>query len=422
VLVTLGLTVAACTSTANGHGSAAPPVLGQPPGTPAVVGQPAPAGTGQLAAVACAGGGHCWAVGTPGLLTPVATPASADPGTTATTATTSTTTTTPATPATVVDATVDGGRAWVAQPLALSPAPALTGISCPTVQLCMAVGLSGSAAEGIVLTTHRAGSVWGQVTTPAGATVITSVECVSAVDCTVIASDGTAYWSAHSADFGHTWQRGGTLPAGLQDAGALSCVVGGPCLVTGFTPTTAGHGQGAIVVSADRGATWTAANVPAGTGLLQGAVCATVTSCLAAGTTSTTVSAVVPAKGAILTSQDGGQTWDASPFTSSIDDVFGIDCPSPRICAMVGTKWVGRPSVGTGVVAQSHDSGLSFTASTTAYTPLPLTAVACSSPRACVAVGGNTVARLMLNPARPHHSSTTTTAAGHHRPGMSGIR
>jgi photosystem II stability/assembly factor-like uncharacterized protein len=419
VLVTLGLTIAACTSTstATGHGSTAPPVLGQPPGTPAVLGQPAPAGTGQLAAVTCAGGGHCWAVGTPGLLDPV----TATSGTTAATAAT-TTTTTPAAPATVVDATVDGGRTWVAQPLALSPGPALTGISCPTAQLCMAVGLNGSAAEGIVLTTHRGGSVWGQVTTPAGATVITSVECLSAVDCTVIASDGTAYWSAHSADFGHTWQRGGTLPAGLQDAGALSCVIGGPCLVTGLTPTSAGHGQGAIVVSADRGTTWTAANVPTGTGLLQDAVCATVTSCLAAGTTSTTVSAVVPAKGAVLTSQDGGQTWDASPATSSIDDVFGIDCPAPSICTMVGTKWVGHPAVGTGAVAQSHDRGLSFIASTTAYTPLPLTAVACSSRRACVAVGGNTVARLMLRPARPRHSSTSTTPAGGHRPGARGIR
>ena len=42
------------------------------------------------------------------------------------------------------------------------------------------------------------------------------------------------------------------------------------------------------------GTTWTAANVPANTGLLQSVFCATVTSCVAGGTTSTTVSAVVP--------------------------------------------------------------------------------------------------------------------------------
>jgi hypothetical protein len=287
----------------------------------------------------------------------------------------------------------------------------------------MAVGLSGSTAAGVVLTTHRGGADWGQVATPAGATVITSVACASAVDCIVIASDGTAYWSAHSSDFGHTWQRGGTLPAGLEDAGDLSCVPGGPCLVTGFTATTAGHGQGAIAVSGDRGATWTAATVPAGTGLLQGAACTTVTSCLAAGTTSTTVSAVVPAKGEILTSQDGGHTWTPSVATPSTDDAFGIACPSNRVCAMVGTRWTGQPAVGTGAVAESHDGGVSFTASATAYTPLPLTALACFSARACVAVGGDTVASLRLAPVTPRASTTSTTStAGHHRPGLNGAR
>jgi hypothetical protein len=411
VLVTLGLSVAACAANGPAKGAGPPPVLGQQSGTPAAVGQPAPPGTGQLDAVACAGRGHCWAVGTPG--EPAPAPAAAG----------ITTTSSPPAPATVIDATVNGGTTWVAQPLPVAAAPALTGISCPTIELCMAVGLSASSAEGVVLTTHRGGAVWGQVATPAGATVITSVECASAVDCIVIASDGTTFWSAHSTDFGHTWQRGGTLPAGLQDAGALSCVPGGPCLVTGFTATTAGHGQGAIEVSADRGATWTAANVPAGTGLLQGAACATVTSCLAAGTTSTTISAVVPAKGEILASQDGGQTWIPSPNASSADDVFGVACPSNRICAMVGTKWIGHPAVGTGAVAQSNDGGLSFTASTTAYTPLPLTALACFSARACVAVGGNTVVSLTLAKGKPSASSTSTTSgSGHHRPGLNGVR
>jgi photosystem II stability/assembly factor-like uncharacterized protein len=195
-------------------------------------------------------------------------------------------------------------------------------------------------------------------------------------------------------------------------------MTGGPCLVTGFSPTTAGHGQGAVALSPDRGATWTAANVPTGTGLLQAAVCATVTSCLAAGTTSTTISAVVPAKAELLTSQDGGQTWTPSLSGLSAGDVFGVACPSNRICAMVGTKWTGHPAVGTGAVAQSHDGGLSFTTAKTAYTPLPLTALACFSARACVAVGGNTVASLMLAQVKTRHAATSTTSGrGAHRPG-----
>ena len=170
----------------------------------------------------------------------------------------------------------------------------------------------------------------------------------------------STFWSAHSTDFGQTWAREGDLPPGFLDAGDLSCLPGAACLVTGYTATTAGHGQGAIAISTDGGGTWAAAVVPAGTGLLQGAVCATISSCLAVGTTSTTVSAVVPAHGALLTSDDGGHTWVLSAATQPIDDIFGIACPSASICVMVGTNWVGTPAVGTGAVAHSSDGGADF--------------------------------------------------------------
>ncbi len=334
--------------------------------------------------------------------------------------TSSTSTTAPASPATVIDATVNGGKTWVAQSLGLDPAPALTGISCPTAQLCLAVGLSGSAPGGIVLITRDAGASWTAGAIPAGATVITSVQCPSSIDCTVVATDGTTFWSAHSVDFGNQWLRGGSLPAGLQDAGSLTCVTGGPCLVTGFTATTAGHGQGAIVVSGDGGTTWAAADVPPKTGLLQSVACTTVTSCVAAGTTSTTVSAVVPARGEMLTSQDGGKTWTDAPARPSIDDIFGLACPSPLICAMVGTKWVGSPAIGTGGVAQSHNGGSTFIASTTEYVPLPLTALDCPSTQACIGVGGNTLAQIVLSKPKRPASATTTTSSGAHRPGLGG--
>ncbi len=285
----------------------------------------------------------------------------------------------------------------------------------------MAVGLDGSTSAGIVVTTHDAGASWEAAAIPTGATVITSVECPSDGDCTVIATDGTTFWSAHSIDFGRHWQRGGSLPAGLQDAGSLTCVAGGSCLVTGFTATTAGHGQGAIVLSSDAGATWTAANVPPKTGLLQTVDCATVTSCVAAGTTSTTVSAVVPAHGEMLTSQDGGQTWTRSATRPSIDDVYGVACPSPMVCAMVGTKWVGNPAIGMGGVAQSRNGGGSFIASTTEYTPLPLTALDCPTAKGCIAAGGNTLARIVLAKTKPAGSATpSTTVAGAHRPALRG--
>ena len=69
---------------------------------------------------------------------------------------------------------------------------------------------------------------------------------------------------------------------------------------------------------------------------------------------------------------------------------------------MVGTDWFGFPAVGTGAVAQSIDGGLTFRASKTAYAPITLTALSCPSASGCIAVGGDTVARLTLLQPKRH--------------------
>ena len=73
---------------------------------------------------------------------------------------------------------------------------------------------------------------------------------------------------------------------------------------------------------------------------------------------------------------------------------------------MVGTTWAGFPAVGTGGVAESTDAGLTFRRSPTSYVPITLTAVACPSTSRCIAVGGDTVARLtLLRPPRHTHQT-----------------
>ena len=134
----------------------------------------------------------------------------------------------------------------------------------------------------------------------------------------------------------------------------------------------------------------------AGSGVLQSALCITALTCVAVGTTSTTVSDVVPATGLVLDSSDGGHTWVAAPTTPPVDDIYGVACPTAKVCAIVGTRWQGQPAVGTGAVAHSQDGGATFVTSGTAYVPLTLTALSCPSLTACVAVGGDTVARISL--------------------------
>ena len=232
--------------------------------------------------------------------------------------------------------------------------------------------------------------------------------CASPTDCTSIVSDGTSTWSAHSSDFGQSWQQQGNLPPGFLPENDLTCIAGGTCIDAGYVPTTNGHGQGAVAVSADGGQTWALASVPSGTGVLQSTACLSATDCLAAGTTGTTVSDVVPAKGELLRSTDGGHTWVQSTGTLPVDDVYGMACPSADQCVMVGAFWFGLPEVGVGSVAQSIDAGSTFRSSPTSYTPLTLTAVACPSTSSCIAVGGHTVAKVtLLHP--KHRQGTATT-------------
>ena len=314
----------------------------------------------------------------------------------------------PSVVATVIAATSNGGGTWKAQRVVGGSTPQLSGVSCPAATECMAVGSNGASlpGSGVVITTSDAGTTWSPAASPQNALVVSSVTCASPTDCTSIVSDGTSTWSAHSADFGQTWQQEGNLPAGFLPGNDLTCIAGGMCIDAGYVPTSNSHGQGAVAVSADGGQTWALASVPSGIGVLQSTACLSASVCLAAGTTGTTVSDVVPAKGELLRSADGGHTWALST---------GTPCPSttstewPALRPTSAQWWEPRgwasPPWAPARVAQSTDAGLTFRSSPTSYIPITLTAVACPSVSRCIAVGGNTVARLTLPPSGTRHGS-----------------
>jgi hypothetical protein len=388
------LALAGCTAVARTPATTTvPKVLGEQRGTPTVIGQPAPAGTGELGAVSCADATHCWAVGVAG------------PNAAAS----------PTLPVTVIAATTDGGRTWSTQQVTLPAIPDLSGVSCPAITTCMAVGATGAQpSAGLALITDDGGATWAAAATaPPGSVDLTAVTCASTTACTAIVSDGTAIWSAQTADFGTTWVRKGNLPLAFEDPRTISCTPAGTCLVAGYSSTTTGHGEADIALSLDGGQTWAPATIPPGTGALESATCVTATDCLAVGSTSTTVSDVVPAQGLVLASTDGGHTWTAAS-APPVDDAFGVACPSTLVCALVGTEWTGQPPVGTGAVAVSTDGGLSFTGSKVAYVPLSLTALSCPAPSACVAVGGDVVARMVLPVPKVHHPKKEPAGTGHH--------
>ena len=360
-------------------------VLGEPKGTALAVGQPAPSGTGELGALSCATERRCWAVGIAG---PNAAPSSV---------------------ATVIDATTNGGRTWKAQQVAGGSTPQLSSVSCPTATECMAVGSNGASlpGSGVVITTSDGGATWSPAAAPQNALVVSSVTCASPTDCTAIVSDGTSTWSAHSPDFGQSWQQEGNLPAGFLPGNDITCIAGGICIDAGYVPTTNGHGQGAVAVSADGGQTWALASVPAGTGVLQSTACLSPSAVPRRRHDRDHGQRRGPRQGRTPPQRGRGAHVGAVERHTARRRRLRAGLPVGRRSApWWGPTWVGSPAVGTGGVAESTDAGLTFRSATTSYVPITLTAVACPSVSGCIAVGGNTVARLtLLRP--PRHSRQT---------------
>ena len=328
-----------------------------------------------LLAVSCGSPSTCWAVGTGSA---VQRSAGGSPS--------------------VIVGTADGGATWAVRADPLTAPSTLMSISCPDDRHCMAVGyLAGAQLAGAAVTTSDGGRRWHTVNAPAGASELVAVSCRGGGRCLVLASDGSSLWSATTSDFGASWQRAGALDPGFAGVGGLSCPDAGTCVTAGYVPTGPGHGNGAIQVTTDGGATWQAASVPAGTGLLHDVACTDSRTCVAVGTSSTTTSGIAPDRGVVVTSGGVLTTFGAGRPPPALGDTFGVSCGAPASCAAVGIAWTSaHPPVPTVGVATTLDGGSAWRTPESRYVPSGLAAVDCPTASSCVAVGGDVTARLAL--------------------------
>lgn len=349
-----------------------------------MTGEPAPSGTGDLDSVACANA-RCWAVGVP-----TGSAASVD-----------------------LARTTDAGIHWSVVRVHVGAPVDLTSISCADPRHCMAVGgttVSGQPA-GAVLATADGGHTWTETAGPAGAVELLGVRCLSAAQCLVVATDGTADWSADTTDDGAVWQHQGDLPPGLASPGDIACPSAQDCMVAGYMAAGPGNGAGAIAVTTDGGGAWSLANLPSGTGLLHAVTCPTADECLAVGTTSTTDAGVAPGKAVLLESGDGGADWTALPASGAIDDAFGVRCVTADRCVVVGAVWAGTgASAPVGSVVTTEDAGQRWSSTRRRFVPVGLVAVDCATATVCVAAGDDVVARIDL-PSLPRSSDAVAGGA-----------
>jgi photosystem II stability/assembly factor-like uncharacterized protein len=247
------------------------------------------------------------------------------------------------------------------------------GVSCPTTSMCVAVGAAGdayttigssSAQSGAIEVTTDGGATWHAQAEPSGQGILQGVSCGSSSDCVafgytdsataIYTTDGGAHWTADTLN---------------ERLSGVSCASGSQCVVVS-------EGASPILVSADGGATWNPATVPAGAGV-QAVSCPSTTECVAVGPSSTNAPTM-------LTSSDGGRTWSSATPPSGVNSIIdSVSCGTPTTCIAIG------PSA----AAWSNNGGQTWTATTLPSSVLAIYHASCSpSSTTCVATGISTAA------------------------------
>ncbi|MCX6512531.1 MAG: fibronectin type III domain-containing protein, partial [Actinobacteria bacterium] len=213
--------------------------------------------------------------------------------------------------------TSDAGASWSRQ---TSPVTStLNAISCPTESSCVAVGASGK----LLLTTNL--NTWTVVRTPSKA-ALSSVACATSTSCGAVGAGGIALVATTSLT---SWA---VVSTGVTAAlSAVNCVKS--CIAVGKA--------GAIVVSKDKGMTWTPTlGIRAD---LRSVSCASAKKCIAVGKAGTVVSFKKGGTVATLLASTGSR------------DLIAVRCLASLSCVAVGAG---------GFRYLSTDMGVSFTADT----------------------------------------------------------
>jgi hypothetical protein len=270
---------------------------------------------------------------------------------------------------------------WSA-PADVDGARALSGISCPSSALCVAIDKAGGALVSVD-PTFGASATWRRVEIDEGH-ALNAVSCPSSALCVAVDATGRALSSTDpAAGSGASW-RAVEIDEG-QELGSVSCASASLCVAT----DQAGHG----LLSTDPGAgVWSA---PAssdidGAAQLTGVSCVSTALCVATDEEGHALLSTEPAAGA--------STWHSRLIDSALK-LTGISCFLPDSCVAVDALGNELASANTAAtIGTGPGSGATW--SSTAFDALggaPVD-VSCAATSLCVAVDDTGYAFASDNP------------------------
>jgi len=298
-------------------------------------------------------------------------------------------------------------------------------LTCPTAATCYVEGDNSASPSGpadmnsFYVSTDGA-QTWSVLPVPQGITFTSALACASATDC---AAGGLYYGHQpvylSTASGGHSWTVS-PVPAGVGQISNLDCVTAATCQgLASVSGNTMSPGLGLVadmhlVVTTDGGRGFTVVPFPRGESI-QSVSCPTASHCVAVGLYDNGDAQAGPNldHGVLLTSDDGGMTWQQQAWPSG----YGpgpqpdVTCADASHCAMIGFVErngregnqvgysSGKDAVQYTVIAFSSDGGTTWTASTLPRTiPYPMIdALTCPTTQTCYAAGSDLIAQRIGN-------------------------
>ena len=258
----------------------------------------------------------------------------------------------------------------------------LFAISCPTSELCVAVG----GGNTVVSSTNPTGpaSSWGVANVGIGGNgspnqrQIKGVSCPTPQLCVAVNFEGLVYTSTNPAGGAAAW-----AATDLTPTGPSAHLYGVSCPSPTFCAASAGEGRIYTTTNPTGGAAaWTLTEIP-GPLELRGVSCVSASFCVVVGDNGDNIRPEPTDDPQVLSSTNPlGGAWQRVELGAGQGSLFGVGCSAPALCVtgnLLGDLLVSGNSTGPASAWSRIDSGAT----------IQITDADCPAPSRCVAIDNN---------------------------------